>query len=382
MSSYRSGSSRRRPPGRGVARVGGGTPPRQGRTYGGRGNPRRPGSGAHLAVLVCLVLSVLATLGGIGVWSYAKSLNDDLLRSNAFDGVTDRPENEGGLNIMVLGSDSRNPDSTAGSRADTIMLMHVPSDRDKTYLVSLPRDLWVPIPAGDQWGGGEAKLNAAVSYGGTPLMVQTVEDYTGVRIDHVVEIDFDGLKNVVNALGGVSMNVQPADDDSGQLTSIHTYKGQDGPRTWAAGPQDLDGESALDYVRQRKQFNEGDFARMRHQQQLLMAMLDKATSAGIITSPGAVRSFIGSVIDTVQVDNDFDLLTTAEQLSGLRSQDLVFITSPNLGSDVIGDQSVVVSDDVLAGSMYHAMSDDHMTSWVSKHPDVVKGGASDTGGGG
>lgn len=337
-----------------------------------------------MVLITCLVVSLLATVGGVGIWAYAKSLNDDLSRTNAFDGLTDRPENEGGLNIMVLGSDSRNPDSTEGSRADTIMMMHIPSSGEKAYLISLPRDLWLNIPANSDgsWQGGENKLNAAVAYGGTPLMVQTLEDYTGVRIDHVVEIDFNGLKDVVDALGGVTMNVQPADDGSDTLTSIHTYKGADGPRTWNAGKQTLDGESALDYVRQRKQFNEGDFARMRHQQQLLMAMMDKATSAGIVTDPVSLNSFLESVIDAVQVDNDFDLLSTAAQFSNLRSDDLVFMTSPNLGSGDVGDQSVVLSDDETKASMYAAITGDDMGSWIAKHPDAVKGGASDKDGDG
>ncbi|ADD46002.1 LCP family protein [Stackebrandtia nassauensis] len=381
MSSYRSGSDRPRA----SARVPSG--PRatgghqySGKTYGGGGGPRvkPPTNTARMVVLTCLVVSLIFTLGGIGAWGYAKSLNSGLDRFDAFDGVSDRPEDDDGLNILVLGSDSRNPDSTKDSRADTIMIAHVPSNGEKAYMISLPRDLWVNVPAAGDWGGGKNKLNSASFFGGVPLMVQTVEGYTDVHIDHVIEIDFNGLIKVVDALGGVTMNVEEADAPDyatpGKLTSIHKYKGKE-PRTWKAGKQTLDGESALDYVRQRKQFNEGDFARMRHQRELLKAMMDKATSAGIITSPGSLTDFLSSVTDAVKVDKEFDLISTGVSLSSLRSKDLVFMVSPNIpnGYDEATGQSIVESDKEKASALYKAIAADDMASWAKDHPKDVKG---------
>ena len=302
------------------------------------------------------------------------SLNDDLNRMDAFEGVTDRPDNAGGLNILVLGSDSRNPDSNEGSRADTIIVAHIPENGKGAYLISMPRDLWVEVPPSEDgsWAGGMSKLNSAPAYGGNPLTVQTIEGFTGVHLDHVLEIDFNGLKEVVDALGGVTMDVEPA-EGAQELTSIHTYKSQDGAaRTWQAGKQELDGESALDYVRQRKQFADGDFARMRHQQDLLMAMMDKATSAGIMSSPSSMKSFLHSVTKAVKVDKNFDLINTALSMSHLRSDDLVFMTSPNDGSTTMAGQSVVMSNKELAGSMFEAIQNDEMSKWVKKHPDAIK----------
>ncbi|TWJ06477.1 LytR family transcriptional attenuator [Stackebrandtia albiflava] len=358
---------------RGAAGSGG-----RGTTYGGRSGRRTtpPGGRANRFVLVALILSIVATIGGIGGWGYLASLNGGLDRFDAFDGLDDRPDKvvEGSLNVLVLGSDSRNPDSSEGSRADTIMMLHVPADGGKAYIVSLPRDLWVEIPASEDgsWGGGMGKLNSALSSGGLPLMVATVENYSGVRIDHVMEIDFDGLKEVVDALGGVTMDVEPA---TGYDTLVSIHKPY---REFQAGEQELDGEEALDYVRQRKQFQDGDFARMRHQQELLMAMMDKATSAGIITNPNALQSFLTSVLDAVKVDQEFDLVATALQFSHLRSDDLVFLTCPNLGSQIIGDEDVVVSDPENAGPMFQAIGNDEMAEWVKNHPDAVKGSDADT----
>ena len=345
--------------------------PRSGRTYGpGTGNraPRR--KSPHKFVVVALVISMIATLGGIGGWAYLKSLSDGLDRLDAFEGLEDRPEKvvDGSLNLLVLGSDSRNPDSTHGSRADTIMVLHVPADGTAAYIISLPRDLWVEIPAtpDGSWGGGMSKLNAALAHGGLPLMVATVENYSGVLIDHVVEIDFDGLIAVVDALGGITMTVEPAAGED-TLVSIHAPY-----REFTAGEQELGGAEALDYVRQRKQFADGDFARMRHQQELLMSMMDKATSAGILTDAGALTAFLNSAIDAVRVDQDFDLVGTGLQFSNLRSDDLTFLTSPNLGTDFIGNESVVISDTETATSMYEAITNDTLSTWMAEHPDLVK----------
>lgn len=346
---------------------------RGGKTYG-RGTGRRvpaPGSRARRFVIVALVLSALATLGGIGGWGYLNSLNDGLDRLDAFSELNDRPDKvvEGSLNVLVLGSDSRNPDSTEGSRADTIMMMHIPADGAAAYIVSLPRDLWVDVPPnGTDWPGGMSKLNSALSHGGLPLMVQTVENYTGVRIDHLIEIDFDGLKAVVDALGGVTMDIEPATGFD-TLVSIHKPY-----REFAAGKQELDGEEALDYVRQRKQFAMGDFARMQHQQDLLMAMMDKATNAGIIGDPNTLTLFLESVINAVRVDEEFDLVSTALQFSNLRGNDLTFVTSPNLGSENINGEDVVVSDGDTAVGMYQAITNDKMSTWVKDNPDAIKGG--------
>src|SRR6185369_66835 len=110
--------------------------------------------------------------------------------------------------ILLLGSDSRDPgagDGVTGERTDTIVLAHIPASQDKAYLVSIPRDLWVHVPASSdgQSGNTMAKINAAYAWGGSALMVAAVEQYTGVRIDHVVKVDFAGFVRVTDAVGGV-----------------------------------------------------------------------------------------------------------------------------------------------------------------------------------
>jgi len=334
-----------------------------------RGQRIRPRWGRILLVL-CTVVGVLVGAAAFGAWGYVNALNDDLNRTDPFSGLTGGrpPENvEGSLNILILGTDSRDPeanhDGASEWRTDTIILLHVPSTHDKAYLISLPRDLWVEIPGSvdGERDSTMAKINAAYAWGGAELMVQTVERFTGVRIDHLVIVDFWGFQAVTDAVGGVTLCVEaPPGEDSFQ--SIHPPY-----RTFTAGCHTMSGEVALDYIRQRYQFPEGDFARMRHQQEFLRALLNQATSAGILTSPSRLDDFLRAITDAITVDEEFSLVDMAIQFRNLRSDDLVFLTSPVAGTDTIDGQSVVVSDEERARSLYEAIRRDEMAAWVAQN---------------
>ena len=339
---------------------------------GGPGGPGLPGGPARrgpqprwgrIILVVVAALVVLALLATGGAWLYASRLNGNLARTDPFSSITGgRPAKtvDGALNILLVGSDSRDPDAPVDKasawRADTIMLMHIPSSHDRAYLVSIPRDLYVPIPKDAGSGcdtGQRAKINAAFAFGGLPLAVRTVECFSDVRIDHVMAIDFAGFQQVTDALGGVDLNVDRT------ITSIHKPY-----RKFNKGKNHMNGAEALDWVRQRKQFPEGDFARMRHQQEFLRALMDKAASTGTLSNPAKLNSFLKSVTSAVTVDEGFSLVDMAVQFRKLRGDDLQFITSPNNGSDTIDGQSVVVSNREKALAMYQAISSDKMADWV------------------
>jgi LCP family protein required for cell wall assembly len=324
-------------------------------------------------VLFGLIL-VLALVAGLGAWAYVSSLNDDMRRTDAFAGLDNHrvaKTVDGPLNILLLGTDSRDPDAKQDSgrwRTDTIILLHVPSSHDKAYLISLPRDLWVQVPESPdgKHGGVRAKLNAAYAWGGPPLMVQTVENFTGVHVDHVAIVDFWGFKQVVDAVGGVRMCPE-APPGQNSFKSIHKPF-----RTFKKGCQNMSGKVALDYIRQRKQFPTGDFARMQHQQEFLRALMDKATSNEVFTDPTAMNAFLRSVTKAVIVDEGFSLLDMALQFRKLRSKDLVFMTSPHRGTDMIDGQSVIVSDKEKAASLYEAVANDRVADWVKQNPPKKK----------
>jgi LCP family protein required for cell wall assembly len=322
----------------------------------------------RIALVVASVLALCLAGSVLGGWLYANSLNDRLKRTDPFSALTgDRPPvlAEGAMNILMLGSDSRDPDApvdTAGKwRADTLILMHIPASHDKAYLINFPRDLWVHIPRSQDgnYGNTMAKINAAYAWGGVPLTVQTVEGYTGVRIDHIALIDFGGFVQVTDALGGVDLYVER------QITSIHKPF-----RTFLKGTNHLTGAEALDYIRQRKQFPDGDFARMRHQQMFLKALMDKAASTGTLTNPAKLNAFLTSVTDAMTVDKDFSLLSMAIQFRSLRSNDLVFMTSPYSGTDTIDGQSVVVSDKTKALALFDAVARDQVADWLARNPSA------------
>jgi LCP family protein required for cell wall assembly len=308
------------------------------------------------------VLAALLLVGGgaaIAIEVYGRSLNDNLARTDAFAGVPEsaRPTQavSGDMNVLLLGSDSRNPDTTANSRTDTVMLLHLDADHQKAEIVSIPRDTWVFVPksADKRHGNTMAKINSAYAWGGPPLMVQTVETFTGVHVDHVALIDFAGFEQVVNALGGVDLKIEKT------ITSIHPPH-----RTFKKGVQHLDGAEALDYVRQRYQFADGDFSRERHQREFLEALLDRAASIGTLSNPVKLNSFLQAVTKSVTVDEDFDLVNVGLELRDLRSDDLTFLGSPSAGTGTRSGQSVVLPDTAKAETLYEAIANDTVQEYL------------------
>lgn len=334
--------------------------PGRGSVYSGKRRPRW----GRIALVVCLSLALLAGLGLLGGWIYYRQLDAGIERTDPFSGIAEgRPVKavEGSLNLLMLGSDSRDPDNKAKAgewRTDTLIVVHIPASHDKAYLISIPRDLYVHIPKSQtnpEYGNTKSKINAAFAWGGLPLVVQAIEGYSGVRMDHVVLIDFGGFKQVTDALGGVDMYIEQ------DITSIHPPK-----RKFKKGTNHLNGTEALDYVRQRYQFAEGDFARMRHQQQFMKALMDKAVSSGTLSNPIKLNAFLKAVTAAMTVDQDFSLVDMALQFRGIRGDDLTFMVSPHVGSQTVKGQSVVMPDKAKAKALYEAVRSDTVGELVAQ----------------
>ncbi|WP_199038698.1 LCP family protein [Glycomyces salinus] len=328
---------------------------------------------------VGLVASLAAAGGGVALWTTTRNANENLDRPFDLEGIPEdgRPDKlNGAMNLLIIGSDARSDDQE-NARSDTSILMHVNEDGTEAYGISIPRDLYVYIPEFSdaefypEYTGAKDKFNSAYAWGGTPLTVMTVEELSGTRVDHVVEIDFPGLVKVVDALGGVEMDIEWADapdyyDESG-VTSIHEPY-----RFFPAGPNTLTGEEALDYVRQRYQWVRGDFARMQHQQELIKAIMDSATSSGVLTSQSTLRAFIESVSGAVKVDTEFNVVETGIGLIGLRSDDIEFVTTPNLGagSSPVGSAVFYYEDEdnnvpnAEAAALWEAVREDRVGRWM------------------
>ncbi|MEV4534303.1 LCP family protein [Asanoa sp. NPDC049518] len=324
--------------------------------------PKRKRRKLRLFLLITgLVLVVLAGGGALAGVIYVRSVEKSIDKVDAFTEVPaqHRPDKlvAEAMNILLLGSDSRDPDNTEGSRSDTIIVLHLPADRATAQLISIPRDTWVHVPASKdgRHGNRDGKINASFAWGGLPLMVQSVEDFTKVRIDHVVLIDFAGFQQIVDALGGIEVDVDQS------FTSHHPPY-----RKFTKGRMHMDGTVALDFARQRKQLVDGDFGRIRHQQAVIRAILDKAASGGLLTNPGGLNSFLRATADAVAVDKTLSIVDLAPQLRHLRSDSLAFLTTPTKGTGTVGSESVVFADATKSKQLYDAVRRDAVREILDK----------------
>lgn len=290
---------------------------------------------AAAAVAVAVTLAVI--LGGLFVY---RQLNgnitaldtEGLLGSDRPEKVIDEAEELNPLNILLLGSDTREGvgnGSIGGETpglSDTTILLHLSADRERAYGVSLPRDAMVERPEcikedGSTDPGGLSMFNAAYATGGPACTQRTVEQLTGIHIDHFVVVDFAGFKHMVDALGGVEVCVpKEVNDDVG---NIHL----------PAGTYEADGDQALDYVRVRHGISEnGDIGRMRRQQAFLASMANKAISAGTLANPVKLYNFLDAATASLTTDEELaslkELAGLANQVRGIGLENIQFLTVP------------------------------------------------------
>ena len=261
-------------------------------------------------------------------------------------------EETGTLNYVLLGSDSRDPGNEGNGRSDTILVVHLNAKRDKAHIISFPRDMWVNVP-----GYGRNKINAAFAFGGAPLAVRTLEDLTGVRMDHVVLIDFEGFIRLTEDLHGVTVTNKNA-------FSAHGFEYPEGEITIA-------GEEALWFVRERKSLPGGDLARAENQRNVIKAIVQKGLSAQVISDPATFTSFVGNVAKHLTVDNglsDAEIRRTALSLR-LTGKDIQLLQAPISGFETTGDgQSIDVVDMAKLAELSQAMKKDKLSEYVKKYP--------------
>ncbi|WRH25157.1 LytR family transcriptional regulator [Arthrobacter sp. JZ12] len=313
-------------------------------------------------VLLTLFATVAVLVGGFVI---ALAVAFDARTSTidpAFPDQSVRPERsaaaEGARNILLLGSDARAAEGTGSdapedSRFDTMMLLHLPADRDNVYVMSIMRDTWTEIP-----GHGEQKINAAMSLGGMPLVVQTVETMLDEPIDHVAIVDFEGFKGLTDALGGVTV------DNPGAFQS----EGSSG-EYFEQGPITLDGDSALKFVRERYAFSDGDYQRVQNQQLFIKGIMSELLSAQTLANPVKLARVVWDMSPYLSVDEDFGAVTLGSPALGMwqvRADDVQFFTLPNLGVGTAPDgQSIVVKDDAALAEIARALDQGSLRDYVS-----------------
>ncbi|BAL90806.1 putative cell envelope-related transcriptional attenuator [Actinoplanes missouriensis 431] len=279
------------------------------------------------------------------------------IRKSARSSSVDLPAAAGhARNFLVLGVDTRKGWTAAQSRSDTIMLVHVDGDGSDASVVSIPRDSYVYIPpVAGKWAGGKTKINAAYAWGGAPLMVQVVSHLTGVTIDNVVRVDFAGVRRITDVVGGVDVRVARTVRD--KRTGV----------TFRAGRHHLDGRMAEVYVRQRYGLPNGDFDRVKRQQQYLRALAEKVTSLGVLAHPLKMDEFVTAIAGSLVVDSGMNLAGVARDLSGLRPDDLSFTTLPSDGyvRSAAGTANRLVPE--ACGELFAALLTDTMDAYFAKN---------------
>ncbi len=264
-----------------------------------------------------------------------------LLNSNGIEGTAGsagaaQPEpvqepSPSAMNLLVIGSDSRSKDASGGGRSDTLMVVHIDPDQNYLSVLSLPRDLRVHVP-----GYGLAKLNTAFAYGGPALAIKTVEQTTGVDINHYLEVGFDAFRDIVDSLGGVYVDV-----DNRYFNDNWNYE----PIDLYPGYQLLNGPNALDYVRYRHDRNM-DFGRMERQQRFMTALREQAMGWNLpFKLPGLISALFRNVTTDLDTNEILRLATWGIRMSGDHIRTITLTGStPTIG----GAAYVVVSEKQLA----------------------------------
>jgi LCP family protein required for cell wall assembly len=329
-------------------------------------------------VHVLIAASVMLVLGAVGVFAggrfliarYTGSVHQEHLLgvAAATPPTATGPKQEqvnSATNLLLVGTDEQ-ADPASGGRSDSIIIAHIPAGHDRAYLISIPRDSRVDIPAYPRTGypGGTDKINAAYAYGsrnaggqsgGFELLALTIRQLTGISFNASAIVNFEGLRSVVDAVGGVDMCVDEATAQT------------------RAGCQHLAGPQALTYVRERKSIPDGDYGRQRHQQQLVAALAGKISSASMLADPLATDRALRAMGNAVTFDGNGASLI--DWILALRNIDPKRITMVKTNGGKYTTQVIDGLDfEILTDStrqLFTAARDDTLDAFVAAHPDWV-----------
>ncbi len=270
---------------------------------------------------------------------------------------------DGSMNILLVGVDHADDnsdqsaalDGAVSQRSDSMMLVHIPEDRSQIYIMSTVRDMYVDIP-----GYGKNKLNAAVSFGGIPLLVQTMEGLFDTKVDHVAMIDFDGFKELSTALGGVTVQ------------NDIPFTAHDTDYFYPEGEITLEGDRALRFVRERKSFSNGDYQRVANQRKFIAAAASQMLSTDTLTNPVKLYDIVDKVSPYLTFDSGFDAATLVGlgmQLKKVDTNNLAMFTMPTAGSSTSADgQSIELPSEQAILQIREALKSDTMDEYLEENP--------------
>ncbi|WP_017977034.1 LCP family protein [Actinopolyspora halophila] len=307
--------------------------------------------GKSLAVAAAALVFVSTGIGWGGMTWWDSKFKEISALSRDSDSIQNPEMQEGDLNFLLIGSDTREgaqsgdnvgtSEGVAGARSDTTMIAHIPADRSRVVIVSIPRDLEIDIPADtcESWNAqtGEysdetvparnnVKFNAAYASGGPQCVTEKVQALSGLKITNFLGINFQGFKSMVDAVGGVRVCSNKPMIDRELGTVLKT-----------GGWHELRGDRALQYVRARKVVGDStaDYGRMERQQMFLSALLRKMTSTDVLLNMNKLGDLANAVIANTFGENvnSNKLIALGKSLEGLDPKKVTFVTIPTTGEN-------------------------------------------------
>jgi len=361
---------------------------------------------SKLLIIVGVILALGAglTIGGVKltVAEATKSIDRQNLLGGEGANADKHVSINGPQNILLMGLDNRpGQKPTDLVRSDSIIIVHIPANHDGAYLVSIPRDLWLRIPAfpKTRFAGGEDKINAAFAYGnqngggpagGVELLAKTIAQYWGITFNAAAIVDFTGFQKVVDKLGGVTMYVDQ------ETTSVHIGRDKNGvekmpfrisaatgkvegpvpgvtPVVYHVGTQHLEPWQALDYVRQREKLPNGDYDRERHQQQFIKAIFKEILTKQVLLDHDKLTGVLDVVGKAMTVDTGgVSIPDWIFAMRGISADSMVTIKSNNgkFHSDGNGRETL----DANTVALLTSVKDDTVSAFVANHTDLVTSG--------
>ena len=317
------------------------------------------------ARLVVAIVSLVILVGSGWAWATFKNFTDHIPHGPAVPGLNGAVDPDGkAVDILLTGNDSRAGASAAELRAlstandggsvntDTMMVLHIPADGSQATVISFPRDSWVSIP-----GHGKGKINSAYSYGytdaksagksemqaqgaGLITTIRTINALTGLHIDHYMQVNLLGFYRISNAIGGVTVCLNKAQNASTDSDAYGSgYSGINLPK----GVSTIKGSQALAFVRQRHGLPRGDLDRIVRQQYFLSAAFRKVESAGVLLNPFKLHDLLNAVGSSLLTDPKLDLLSLGRQFALMSDGDISYVTIPNNGPTMIYPDGVATS---------------------------------------
>jgi len=340
-----------------------GGPPSRGRRVPGNGR-RKLTRKARILGGLAIFVTVLVTGSSLAAYAaYLGTVHSIETFSTATIGTKQPPAYDSSENILVVGSDSRAGSNkkfganVQGQRSDTMILLHIRPNHQGAVVLSLPRDTEVPILACKPDGlgdpgqpaepGGTEMLNATFAYGGPPCLWSTVENQTGIRIDHYVGLTFRGFERVINDIGGVNVCLPEAIKDPKSGINL------------TAGKHHIGGSQALAFWRERYVGMGSDLQRIQRQQYLMAGLIQEVKSGQLLNDYSKMFGTLRDAAKALTVDQGLSItgmVSLIEDLRSMSESSVQFITAPNMPDPA--NQDRVLLEQPEANALFHAIAHD------------------------